>query len=163
VSRPPAQWPLRIYSRPWEEIVSTTQVGIERRAAQRFDFQLPVSVRISGSDIDAQGFTQNLSGRGVFFFTDFRLTEGDAVDLTLMMPSEITLGESMRVRCRGRVVRVDSLGVGGKKSVAACFQGYEYLPAAQEILRDAGRSRDHEEGMSLHTFDWRGTATPAQH
>jgi PilZ domain len=149
--------------------MSTTQVRVERRASQRFDFQLPVCVRVSGSEIEGHGFTQDLSGRGVFFFTDFHLAEGDAIELTLVMPSEITLGESMRVKCRGRVTRVAALGVGGKNSVAAHFEGYEYLPAVDGSLREAGRSslpeapREDEAGMSLHTFDWRGTAPLVHH
>jgi hypothetical protein len=34
------------------------------------------------------------------------INAGSEIELTLKMPSEITLGESMRVRCRGRVMRV---------------------------------------------------------
>ena len=75
------------------------------------------------------GFTQDLSGRGVFFYTDFQVTEGDAVELTLVMPSEITLTENARVRCRGRVVRVTP--VEQKFGVAARLEGYEYLPKAE--------------------------------
>jgi hypothetical protein len=33
------------------------------------------------------------------------LNEGAEIELTLRMPSEITLGENMRVRCRGQVLR----------------------------------------------------------
>ena len=83
--------------------MSTDQVHLERRASQRFDFQLPVALRLSGTDREGCGFTQDLSGRGAFFYTDFQLAEGDAVELTFVMPSEITLTENMRVRCRGRV------------------------------------------------------------
>jgi hypothetical protein len=56
--------------------------------------------------MDGLGFTQDLSSRGVFFFTDAPLQEGAEIELTLNMPSEITLGENMRVRCRGHVLRV---------------------------------------------------------
>ena len=34
------------------------------------------------------------------------ITAGAEIELTLKMPSEITLGENMRVRCRGRVLRI---------------------------------------------------------
>jgi hypothetical protein len=105
------------------------QLHLERRASQRFDFQLPVGIRLSGTDREGVGFTQDLSGRGVFFYTDLQLTEGDAVELTLMMPSEITLTENTRVRCRSKVVRV--LPVQQKFAVAARLEGYEYLPKAE--------------------------------
>ncbi len=109
--------------------MSTDQVHLERRASQRFDFQLPVGVRVAGADQEGYGFTQDLSGRGIFFYTDFPVAEGDAVELTLVMPSEITLTENARVRCRGRVVRV--LPVERKFGVAARLEAYEYLPKAE--------------------------------
>jgi hypothetical protein len=81
-------------------------VGVERRIGQRFAFNLPVSLRDVATTVEGLGFTQDLSSRGAFFFTDMALAEGTEIELTLRMPSEITLGENMRVRCRGRVLRV---------------------------------------------------------
>jgi hypothetical protein len=81
-------------------------VRVERRAGQRFPFLLPVFVRDLSSGVEARGFTQDISSRGVFFFTDAAFAEGSAIELTLNMPSEITLGDNMRVRCRGSVLRV---------------------------------------------------------
>ncbi|HEX3352280.1 MAG TPA: PilZ domain-containing protein [Terriglobales bacterium] len=109
--------------------MSTDQVHLERRASQRFDFQLPVAIRLAGRDREGYGFTQDLSGRGVFFYTDFEVAEGDAVELTLVMPSEITLSENMRVRCRGQVKRVQRIQ--SKFGVAVHLQGYEFLPKAE--------------------------------
>ena len=108
--------------------MSTDQVHLERRASQRFDFQLPVGIRLVGTEREGCGFTQDLSGRGAFFYTDFQVTEGAAVELTLVMPAEITLTENMRVRCRGRVTRV--LPVERKFGVAVHLEGYEYLAEA---------------------------------
>ena len=99
--------------------MTTTQVRVERRASQRFEFQLPVGIGVS--ERNGNGFTQDLSGRGVSFITDMNLLAGNAIELTLMMPSEITLGESMRVRCRGQVKRVLGLDVAGKSLVAVHF------------------------------------------
>ena len=81
-------------------------VGVERRVGQRFPFNLPVSLRDVSSTAEGLGFTQDLSSRGAFLFTSMALSEGAEIELTLKMPSEITLGESMRVRCRGRVLRI---------------------------------------------------------
>ena len=115
--------------------MSTDQVHLERRASQRFDFQLPVAVRLAGTDREGCGFTQDLSGRGAFFYTDFQVAEGDAVELTFMMPAEITLTESMRVRCRGRVVRV--LPAQSKFGVAVHLEGYEYLSPTENAAQGA--------------------------
>jgi hypothetical protein len=109
--------------------MSTDQVHLERRSSHRFDFQLPVIVRLAGLDRESYGFTQDVSGRGAFFYTDFRLTEGDAIELTLVMPAEITLTENMRVRCRGQVMRV--IPIQSKFGVAVHLQGYEFLPKAE--------------------------------
>jgi|ERR1700683_1162433 PilZ domain len=81
-------------------------VGVERRIGQRFPFNLPVSLRDVATAVEGLGFTQDLSSRGAFFFTDMPLSEGAEIELTLKMPSEITLGDNMRVRCRGRVLRI---------------------------------------------------------
>lgn len=103
----------------------------ERRAAQRFDFQLPVSIRLAGSDREAVGFTQDLSARGAFFYTDCKVPEAAQIELTLVMPSEITLTERMRVRCRGRVVRVVPATSATRTGVAVQVEGYDFLPQAQ--------------------------------
>ncbi|MBZ5681778.1 MAG: PilZ domain-containing protein [Acidobacteriia bacterium] len=122
--------------------MTTPPVRVERRAGQRFSFLLPVSLRESSSGTEGLGFTQDLSSRGVFFFTDAALHEGGEIELTLNMPSEITLGETMRVRCRGRVLRVVKRSDPGllevparsetKVGVAVRFDGYEYLPEAAD-------------------------------
>ena len=124
--------------------MTTPPVGIERRVGQRFPYLLPLSLRQPGTSIEGLGFTQDLSSRGVFFFTSAPLLEGSEIELTLRMPSEITLGESMPVRCRGRILRVirpaasaapdssPSAACEAKIGVAVRFEGYEYLPESPE-------------------------------
>jgi hypothetical protein len=119
--------------------MSSEQVQVERRAAQRFDLHLPVSVRVAGSERDGCGYTQNLSARGALFHTDLPMAEADAMEITLVMPSEITLAESMRVRCRGRVLRVVSSGTGGGFVVAVQLEGYEFLPDAASGSSNSSR------------------------
>jgi PilZ domain len=98
---------------------TTPPVGVERRVGQRFAFNLPVSLRDICSAAEGLGFTQDVSSRGAFLFTTMALSEGAEVELTLRMPSEITLGESMRVRCRGRVLRIVNAADNGWKPVSA--------------------------------------------
>ena len=142
--------------------MSTDQVQIERRAAQRFDFHRPISVRLSCGDREGCGFTQNLCARGALFHTDLSLCEEDAIELTLVMPSEITLAENMRVRCRGRVLRVLSSAVGGRSVVAVHLDRYEFLPEADDRFSDyaqdfkrVGAPHDH-----LQEKEKAGTAVP---
>ena len=134
--------------------MATLPVRLERRVGQRFSFLLPVSFRDGSSGMSGLGFTQDVSSRGVFFFTDTAVREGAEIELTLVMPSEITLGESMHVRCRGhilRVVRRSDQGLAqssvpaisaseaktpttqipeSKIAVAVRLEGYEYLDPA---------------------------------
>ncbi len=123
--------------------MNTPSVGVERRIGQRFAFNLPVSLRELSTAVTGLGFTHDVSSRGVFLFTEMSLLEGMEIELTLMMPSEITLGESMKVRCRGRVLRIlrtEETFIGGGKSpsvdnkigVAVCLSNYEYLPEMED-------------------------------
>lgn len=129
--------------------MSTVQGHLERRAAQRFGFSLPVAVRSVIPQSEGHGVTQNLSARGAFFCTDFSLTEGDAVELTLVMPSEITLAENMKVRCRGKVMRVVPPLSGTTCQVAVHLQGYEFLPQA-ETVNEASRAYDRLSALHEH-------------
>lgn len=108
--------------------MTSNETRHERRGGQRFGFQMAIGVCRSNGGAQGSGFTQDLSARGASFFTDMTFDEGEAVELTLIMPSEITLAESMRVRCRGRVVRVFPTVVSGKFGVAVQLHGYEFLP-----------------------------------
>ena len=108
---------------------------LERRCGQRFSLHVPVSLRLSGSQHESGGFTQDLSARGSFLFTDFPLAVGERIEVTLRMPSEITLGDNMRVRCQARVLRVVQPVAGTRLGVAVHFAGYEYL---QDLPEDVG-------------------------
>jgi hypothetical protein len=118
--------------------MTTLPVRVERRVGQRFAYLLPLSLRLCDSSLEGVGFTQDLSSRGVFFFTDAGLQEGAEIEITLQMPSEITLGESMRVRCRGHILRVvkpvsstqtasSQVHTETKIGVAVRLECYEYL------------------------------------
>jgi PilZ domain len=109
------------------------QVRFERRPTQRFALHLPVSVRLAGADRESSGYTQDLSARGVLFYTDLPLAKADAVELTFVMPSEITLTDTMRVRCHGKVVRVAAPSGGMARGVAVRLEGYEFLPEPESL------------------------------
>lgn len=124
--------------------MTTPPIQVERRIGQRFAFHLPLSFRQTSTALEGLGFTQDVSSRGVYFFTDAPLREGAEIELTLRMPSEITLGESMPVRCRGRILRVVKPAATStpaiakeacaetKSGVAVRFEAYEYLTESIE-------------------------------
>src|SRR5271157_2851836 len=108
---------------------------LERRGAQRFEVQLPLSVHFDGRTVP--GFVQDLSGRGIFFYAETALPLGAVVELTFTMPSEVTLTENMPVRCRGRVLRSSASQVSHsqdqRSGFAVQFDSYEYLPSGEPI------------------------------
>jgi hypothetical protein len=108
-------------------MTDTAPNRLERRSAQRFEVLLSLAVHFDGRMIPA--FTQNLSGRGIFFYAEAAMPDGAAVEVVFAMPSEITLGESMPVRCRGRVLRTTSPQPDQRSGIAVQLESYEYLPA----------------------------------
>jgi len=121
--------------------MTTSPVRHERRAAQRFEYQIPVSLKIGGQEREERGCTQNLSARGAFFYTDCPIAEGATIEITVLMPAEITLAESMRVRCRGRVLRVLHAEGDIRIGVAAQLEGYEYLAEAATAAAEGSFAR----------------------
>lgn len=110
--------------------MSTDPVCIERRCGQRFQLHLPLTIHMDGKSVP--GFTQDLSSRGLFLYTEVQLAEGSVVELTFTMPSEITLGESMRVRGRGRVLRANPSPGAPRTGVAVQLDSYQYLPSLED-------------------------------
>jgi hypothetical protein len=99
------------------------------RATRRFNLRLPVEVKYSGDSVhQAKAHTRDVSSRGICFYFDTPLATGSDIEFTLTLPPEITLTESIRVRCKGTVVRVEpSPTPGGKVGIAATIQHYEFL------------------------------------
>jgi hypothetical protein len=80
------------------------------------------------------------------------------------MPSEITLGKSMPVRCRGKVTRVAQLSGAARTGVAVHLEGYDYLPEAAPVTEVSSYGRmsvsddfpqEEEVGASAHTFNFK--------
>ncbi len=120
--------------------MSPEPVRLERRVGQRFEVNLPLAIQCAGQTF--AGFTQDVSSRGIFFYTEAALPAGSVVELIFTMPSEITLAESMRVRCRGHILRASGAHPGRRNGIAARLDSYQYLPASErepaaEILRRA--------------------------
>src|SRR5580698_438408 len=107
-------------------MAETTQDN--KRATRRFALRLPVSVSYANDGAQEKAAqTRDVSARGICFYVDSAISAGSPIEFTLTLPPEITLTESIRVRCRGKVVRVDEGGVDGKVAVAAVIDEYEFL------------------------------------
>jgi hypothetical protein len=104
----------------------------EKRAARRFALRIPVTVgRGENPNCSESAQIRDVSARGISFYLDSPIEQGSPIGFTLTLPPEITLTESIRVHCKGRVVRIEessSPGVPGKMAVAAVIEEYEFLP-----------------------------------
>jgi hypothetical protein len=100
----------------------------EKRGARRFPLRVPVSVDSDNTTRPAQ--LRDVSARGICFYLESEVTQGSQIGFTLTLPPEITLTESIRVQCKGRVVRVENGQADGKLAVAAIIEEYEFLPEA---------------------------------
>jgi hypothetical protein len=103
-------------------------IRIERRCGHRFSqYQVPVFLQTLGG-ASGTGFTLDLSSRGALLWTDLKLSIGQTIDITLVMPSEITLGEDMSVRCRAHVRRLEPGNARGKPATAVQIEHYDFVP-----------------------------------
>lgn len=107
------------------ETPSMAEPQREQRSTRRFALRLPLTVKFpQGDSKDAQ--TRDVSARGISFFVDSSIAEGSPIEFTLTLPPEITLTESIRVHCTGKVVRVEPQQP-GRVGIAAVIERYEFL------------------------------------
>ncbi|HKT88272.1 MAG TPA: PilZ domain-containing protein [Candidatus Sulfotelmatobacter sp.] len=102
----------------------------EKRAARRFPLRVPVTVRREQAGPNENALIRDVSARGICFYLESAISQGSSIGFTLTLPPEITLTESIRVQCKGRVVRVEDARADGKVGVAAVIEEYEFLPEA---------------------------------
>jgi hypothetical protein len=101
----------------------------EKRSARRFALRIPVSVaRGETADHNEAAQLRDVSARGICLYLDGPIAQGSPIGFTLTLPPEITLTESIRVQCKGRVLRVEGTASNGKMAVAAVIEEYEFLP-----------------------------------
>lgn len=141
--------------------MSSSPVQHERRAAQRFPLQIPVTLRLPGN-VECRGITQDVSARGALIYAESKVAEADGLEFTLVLPPEVTLTESMRVRCRGKAVRVEGPGVGAKFGIAVVIEHYDFLPemrtepyAAERAAVTGIDASDSDHKQEARSYFWR--------
>jgi len=105
----------------------------EQRKNQRFELKLPIElVRANGAEFPQVGETRNLSSGGVLFTSDGKLQKGDPIEYLVTLPAQGTEA-GLRLRCMGKVVRVDERDApeaGAARhpfSIAATLERHEFL------------------------------------
>lgn len=112
--------------------MATSATKAEQRSSRRFSLKLPVSIRYAeGEAREVPAETRDVSAQGVFFYAGSQLVEGARVEFTLTLPPEITLTDSIRVRCQGRIVRIDNDAT-PRVGIAAIIEQYDFVPEAAD-------------------------------
>lgn len=105
----------------------------EQRKNQRFDLKLPIElVKAGGGENSQIGETRNLSSGGVLFTSEGKLQKGDPIEYLVTLPVQ-GVETGLRLRCMGKVVRVDERDVPDSSasrhafSIAATLERHEFL------------------------------------
>lgn len=99
----------------------------EKRARSRIPVSVPAKVRSKETVAEDHAVTRDLSVSGVFLYTDRRVTKGSKLEIVLILPSELGLGEKQWACCQASVVRVED-GEGHRFGVAATIDRLDMLP-----------------------------------
>jgi hypothetical protein len=104
--------------------------GSERRVARRFTMSLPLRVlprESRSSELRAQ--TRDVSYQGLYFLAEEPFEVGSEIEFVITLPQQIAQTGDVDIRCRGQIVRVESVS-NGRMGVAAKIERYEFQPAA---------------------------------
>lgn len=104
--------------------------GSERRVARRFTMSLPLRVlprEPRSSELRAQ--TRDVSYQGLYFLAEANFEVGSEIEFVITLPQQVAQTGDVDIRCRGQIVRVESVS-NGRMGVAAKIERYEFLPAA---------------------------------
>ena len=102
----------------------------ERRVARRFTMSLPLRVLAReprNSEFRAQ--TRDVSYQGLYFLAEDPFEVGSEIEFVITLPQQIAQTGDVDIRCRGQIVRVESVS-DGRLGVAAKIDRYEFLPAS---------------------------------
>ena len=102
----------------------------DKRRAQRFPITLPINLKVEklgGEEIEVIQ-TRDVSSGGIYFEYESHLEVGTLLEFVLTLPGEFTKGNSVRIRCMGKVVRVDKTSEQDNHvGIAATIERYEFV------------------------------------
>ena len=99
----------------------------ERRAGTRLATSIPATLKSKQTAQELAAVTRDLNTSGVFLYTDQRIAEGSKLEIVLILPAELGLGEKQWACCQASVIRVEDNG-GSKFGVAATIDRLDVLP-----------------------------------
>ena len=112
-----------------EKPFGAMETVMDKRRGRRFLLTLPLTLT-SGAEVARQPVqTRDVSSGGVYFEIGEAPQAGSRLEFVLTLPTEITLSAPVKVRCVGKVIRVDR-SPGRRVGVAATIERYEFFRAS---------------------------------
>ena len=110
---------------------------VEQRRARRFQLHLPLSIARFGECATLDGFTRNISSRGVLFTSARVPALGGSIMYVIVLKDEGA--QSTSLRCIGRVLRADIIGTRPEKDypnyqIAATLERFEFVRGRSTTL-----------------------------
>ena len=98
----------------------------EKRTQARLTLSVPAKVKNDSGPQAHAAVTRDLSTSGIFLYTDQQIAEGSKLEIILILPAELGLGEKQWACCQASVVRVEDGE--NKFGVAARIDRLDVLP-----------------------------------
>ena len=100
----------------------------DRRKYHRYDLSIEVKVqpRKRAATV-VETYTRDISARGIYFDFSEKMEIGSELEFELNLPPELCAGKSVRIRCRGRIVRLDKPKTEAGIGIAASIESYEFV------------------------------------
>ncbi len=94
----------------------------ESRTGKRFPLELPIRIHETESAEELEAVTGNVSSAGVYVRANTAWEIGSKVDFEITLPAEATAADQdVRIRCQGRVVRIDKPEDDNESCGVACI------------------------------------------
>jgi|SRR5579883_2205073 len=107
-------------------------MSVSERFPARFAIKIPmpVALQLGPEAEEVKAEVRDMSAHGIFFFLSPPPAVGTEFSFTITLSEEITLTEDIRIRCKGRVTRVEVPGPGQPPCVSASIESYDSAIAA---------------------------------
>lgn len=99
----------------------------DKRSRKRIAVRVPATVKHKEPMLEHSAVLRDLSMGGVFLYTDTRIEQGSKIEIVLILPPELGLGEKQWACCQASVIRVEDEG-GRLFGVAATIDRIDVLP-----------------------------------
>ena len=98
----------------------------DRRTHSRVNARVPASIRCNNAVLTHNAVTRDLSMSGMFLYADEPIAQGTKLEIILILPEELGLGEKQWACCHASVIRIEKDG--SRFGVAASVDRLDVLP-----------------------------------